>query len=295
MKFDALFVNAVEDRSLAPGTITRIRRCCSAVFSAAVKKEIIRRNPVSKTEFIRHDRRVESFLDENQATTLLDALEKQADLQFKTMITTLLFTGMRAGELCGLQWPDVDLENGILFIRHTLIYLAGNKALGKESYVLQTPKTQSSERYVKIPTSLVKLLTKHKAQQDERRLASDTNWIDRGVVFSKTNGDYYGIQYLNLKLKVLAKKIGLPNDIHTHSLRHTTASLLINNGVSAKAVADQLGHASTGITNDLYAHIFASSKVKNMQVLELARARPNGEAAHDEDGFNVAHSAVKES
>ncbi len=74
---------------------------------------------------------------------------------------------------------------------------------------------------------------------------------------------------MNLKFKQLAKKIGLPDGIHIHSLRHTTASLLINSDIPAKVVSEQLGHASTTITQEIYAHIFASSKVKAMQALDL--------------------------
>jgi integrase len=270
MKFDDIFVTGVENRELAPGSVSRIRRCLSAIFASAVRKEIMRRNPVSNTERIPRGQFAESFLDEQQAMTLLTALDEQPDFQLKAMITTLLFTGMRGGELCGLKWDSFDADKGIIYIRATLAYNRGNKTRGKEKYTLQTPKTKRSERYVMIPASLIALLKEQREHLEKRKTVFGSDWIERGTVFCTVNGDYCSEQYLNTKFKRLAKKIGLPDDIHIHSLRHTTASLLINAGVSPKLVAEQLGHASTAITQDLYSHIFESSKVKAMQILELA-------------------------
>jgi len=65
------------------------------------------------------------YLDETQALKLIAALDEQDDFQFKVMINTLLFTGMRGGELCGLQWQDIDTDNGVIYIRHTLAYMRG--------------------------------------------------------------------------------------------------------------------------------------------------------------------------
>jgi integrase len=267
--FDDIFVSGVDNRELADGSISRIRRCLSAIFSAATRKEIMRRNPVSNTEPVKRGRMAASFLDETQAAALLAALDAQNNFQFKVMITMLLFTGMRGGELCGLKWDCVDMEKGIVYIRATLAYNSGNKSKGKEKYSLQAPKTVNSERYVLIPGSLVDLLKEQKAKQEERRAFCGKGWIDRGTVFTTVNGEYYSESYLNIQFKRIAKKIGLPDGVHIHSLRHTTASLLINSDVSPKVISEQLGHASTAITQDLYSHVFASSKLKAMQALEL--------------------------
>ena len=75
-----------------------------------------------------------------------------------------------------------------------------------------------------------------------------------------------------MRFKKLARKIGLPGEIHLHSLRHTTASLLINSDVPPKLIAEQLGHASASITQDIYSHIFASSRARAAQALEIALA-----------------------
>ena len=275
VNFNDMFISDVEDRALGVSSVSRIKRCLSAIFTAAVKKEIMRRNPCSNTVSLKRPRSASSFLDEQQALTLITALEEKDDFQFKTMINTLLFTGMRGGELCGLQWQDVDFDNGIIYIRQTLTYLRGKGKGKKAVYVLNSTKTTAGERYIVIPASLLGLLKEHKKKQDNRRAAFGSDWIDYGMVFTAPFGNYHSSQYLNTKFKKLALKIGLPEDVHIHSLRHTTASLLINSDVSPKAIAEQLGHASTSITQDIYSHIFQSSKARTAQALDL-KLNPNG-------------------
>ena len=270
VQFQDMFVTAVEDRALSESSVSRVKRCLSAIFTAAVKKEIMRRNPCSNTMTLKKkSKNPPVYLDETQALNLIAALDGQDDLQFKVQINTLLFTGMRGGELCGLQWQDIDFENGVIYIRHTLAYMRG-KGQGKKSvYELQPPKTAAGERYVVVPASLLFLLKEQKAKQAERRAVAREAWTESDMVFTTAFGGYYGEQYLNAKFKKFAAKIGLPENIHIHSLRHTTASLLINSDISPKLIAEQLGHSSASITQDIYSHIFASSKARAAQALEM--------------------------
>ena len=270
VRFEEMFETDISDRSLSESSVSRVKRCLSAIFTAAVKKEIMRRNPCSNTITLKKkSKNPPVYLDETQAVSLIAALDEQNDFQFKVQINVLLFTGMRGGELCGLQWQDIDLDNGIIYIRHTLAYMRG-RGKGKESvYELQSPKTAAGERYVVVPASVVELLKQQKAFQEQRQAAAREAWERSDMVFTTAFGGYYGEQYLNAKFKKFAKKIGLPESIHIHSLRHTTASLLINSDVSPKVIAEQLGHSSAAITQDIYSHIFASSKARAMQALDM--------------------------
>ncbi len=264
-KFDDVFVIDEHDKALSPATVHRCRKTLSAIFSAAVRKEIMTRNPVSKTTPITIPYRAGAFLDEQQAAALLKALEP-CDFQFRVMITTLIFTGMRGGELTGLKWENVDLDKGVIYVCLNLVY---SPRKGERSYALQTPKTKKSERYIPIPPALVDLLKEHKRRQDEQRAVAGSGWKYPDMVFIGEKGGYYGEKTLNQQFKRFASKLDLPGDISIHSLRHTTASLLINSDIPAKVISEQLGHATTGITQDLYSHVFAASKVKAMQALEM--------------------------
>lgn len=292
VEFNDMFVSNITDRALTESSVSRVRRCLSAIFTEAVRKEIMRRNPVSKTvPLSKKASKPVQYLNEQQAFALVDALEKQDDFQFKVMMNTLLYTGMRGGELCGLQWQDIDFERGLIFIRHTLSYVRNvgqprgqhKKDEYTSRYELQAPKTDAGERFIVMPSPLPPLLKEQKERQaaflQEKGFSNPNN-----MVFLSVNGNYYGEQHLNAKFKKLARQLGFPDDIHLHCVRHTTASLLINSGVPSKVIADQLGHASSSITENIYAHIFEESKAKAAQALEISlrpatQARTQAQAA----------------
>ena len=243
---------------LSPKTVNSARTVLTTIFSAACRKEITTRNPVKLTTPLTTNDyyKAQGFLDENQARQLLDALEN-CDLQFKVMITLLLFTGARGGEICGMKWDCVDFENKCIFIESTLVYIP------RKGFSLHPPKTPKSERYVVIPDHLIELLKQHK----------DTQVIIRpelqGMCFTGEKGNYCSESGLNNRFRKLCAKIGFPEEIHLHSLRHTAASIMINSDIPSRVISEQLGHASTVITENVYGHVFAQSKVKAMQAIEM--------------------------
>ena len=99
----------------------------------------------------------------------------------------------------------------------------------------------------------------YKAWQDEQKAALGSAWHDNGIVFANTKGKYLDGQAFNKKLKQLIENTDLP-DIHVHSLRHSCASLLINNHETAATVSAQLGHSSIDTTNRVYVHSFKAAQ-----------------------------------
>lgn len=262
MSLDKVFDDVTPTREMSGASVNKLRLNLSAIFTAAVKKEIMRRNPCALVTPPKVDTPPAAYFDEEQSRRFLDALRGQDDFQLEVIFNVLLATGLRSGELCALHWDDIDMQTGLLHVRYTLVRYAGK-------YVRQAPKTAQSERRIVLPAYIVALLTRHKRQQMERRLAVGALWQDSGAVFTNLTGGYLCGTNLNAKLKPILKAAGLP-DIHLHSLRHTHASLLINSDVTAKVIADRLGHANTKTTLDTYSHVFAASEVKAMQAVEMA-------------------------
>jgi len=120
-----------------------------------------------------------------------------------------------------------------------------------------TPKTARSRRTVPLPAELVALLRAWKAQQNQERLLLGPAYRDYGLVFPLPDGG--PIDYHNLSRRDFARltaQAGLPR-IRFHDLRHAHASLLLGANVHPKVVSERLGHASIGITLDLYSHVAA--------------------------------------
>lgn len=257
------FRKVQEDHGLTEGTVKRIRTALSPIFSTAVKKELLLKNPVTNATNPK-DAEVEEhpFLAAGQCRELLRLADDFTNPQIPRIIRTLLYTGMRSGELCALHWEDVDLENAVLEVKYNLYRVNGE-------YKLSSPKTKSSARLIALPPQVVEILREQRAWQEERKAAVGGRWVERGAVFTGQYGEYISKSYLNWEFKKFLKRHGLP-DIHIHDLRHANASLLINMGVPVKVISEHLGHCDTRTTENIYAHVFAETMAQASDAISKA-------------------------
>ncbi len=260
--FNALFDDVTPTKEISGSTLKKIKLNLSAIFTAAVKKEIMRRNPCSLVTCAKSDTLPVKCLDEEQSRKFLEALKEQDDFQLEVIGNLFLATGIRPGELCALHWDDVDLKTGLLNIRHTLFRLNGQ-------FRREVPKTNKSERKIILPKYIINLLKKHKKLQEKYSRGLGDTWINRGAVFTNLTGNYTSRSYIGRKIKLVLESADLP-PLKLHSLRHTHASILINSGIATKIIADRLGHSETETTQNIYGHVFEESKVKTMQAVEMA-------------------------
>jgi integrase len=245
---------------LSPSTIQKVFRGLKAIFESACKKEIIRRNPCNAVTLPRVEKEVPTVLDKNQCLELLDYVDAHCDEQTRMMIWLFLATGMRRGELCGLTWDNIDFENNRIHIKKSLSYVI-------DHYVLGPPKTRGSVRNLAISPLITEMLAQHKEWQTSQRLLAGPVYTDNGLVFANKKGGYINPGDQSNKIKKVMLACGF-SEAHVHTLRHATASLLINDNVPATIVAAILGHSSTNTTLSVYAHAFADVKEAAMQMLD---------------------------
>lgn len=250
---DAFIKVETTDTGLDEGSIKRVRTALSPIFSTAVKKELLLKNPVTNAttpscgEVMKKE-----FLDAEQCKELLGFADEVSNPQVARAIKTLLFTGMRVGELTALHWEEVDMEKCTLVVKYNLYRLNGE-------YRLTSPKTKSSARLITLPPQVIEIFKEQKAWQEKRRAEVGNRWIERDAVFVGQFGEYMNKTYINTEFKELLKKHDFPN-IHIHDLRHANASLLINMGVPVKVISEHLGHCDTRTTvNILYGRTYRSS------------------------------------
>ena len=166
----------------------------------------------------------------------------------------MIVTGCRRGEIMGLQWEKVDLDNNRVKIDKALV-----SSKSKGTYLGNT-KT-SDVRYLNLPQETMSLLRQHKWEQLRLQLANGDRWIPTGYVFTQDNGDRMNPDSITAWLNDFSARHGLPH-INPHAFRHTVASVLLANGTDIVTVAAQLGHASASTTENFYAHIIEENKVK---------------------------------
>ena len=244
------FTPSQEQKALSGKTVLNYHRLISSVLETAVKWQIIISNPCNRVKPPRANRREARYLDEKQSATVLGRLESEP-LKFRAMITLLLYSGMRRGELCGLTWKDIDFDNAIVDINKSSLYLPGKGIFDDK------PKNQTSSRVIKIPRSVLDLLQLWKEEQDSSCSAMGTAWLgerdNRRKVFTQDNGLPLHPSTVTSSYNKFIRSCGLP-DTSIHSLRHTNATLMIASGVDIRTVSKRLGHAQTSTTANIYTH-----------------------------------------
>lgn len=164
-----------------------------------------------------------------------------------------LYSGIRIGELCALQWKDIDFKNNILHINKTLqrIYIKDNKE-SVSKIIITNPKTHNAERDIPLNKGFADILKKYQTESNNYILSNSDKWIE-----PRTYRRYFK--------KCLDKgKIG---QINFHGLRHTFATNCIKLGVDYKTVSELLGHANVNITLNLYVHPQMSQKKKCIDLI----------------------------
>lgn len=251
LPLDKVFLPAGEKDTLAVSTVLHHHRLISSMLSTAVKWQLIFSNPCSRVVLPKNKHKEAVYLDEEQAADLLAALDKES-MQHQVIVKLLLFTGMRRGELCGLEWKDVDFERAVVFVRRSSLYLPGKGVFEDET------KNATSERCMKVSADVVTMLKAWRAEQSKQRLRMGDQWQTSDRLFTAWDGAPIRPDVITAWFHKFVTKNGLP-PIHIHSLRHTNATLLIAAGTSLTTVAARLGHANSTTTSKIYAHVIQSA------------------------------------
>lgn len=170
-------------------------------------------------------------------------------------IALSLYTGLRIGELCALQWRDIDLKKRDLTVNQTVQRIRTSNCTNKTKLVITEPKSASSQRSIPIPECLLDLLNHFCSSDPEAFVLSGT----RQLIEPRT------MQY---RFAALLKRVNLPS-IHFHALRHMFATNCIILGFDVKSLSEILGHSSVEITLNRYVHSSMEQKRKYMQRLSL--------------------------
>ena len=258
----ALFEVKREVLPYAHETIHRVKRTVRAILAVAKKQRLIQDNWASADyiDFPKKPKTQIEFLDDEDAKKLYAALQKTDNIKAKTAIMTLLLTGLRRGELCGLEWDDINLEQGTLTVARSVTTVKG---FGK---VEKDPKTESSNRTISMPDSLINQLKEYKEWQKELAKNLGDRWVNTGRVFTAEFGDKIHPCNVLAWLKKICEDNNLP-PVTLHSLRHTNITLQIMAGVPLVIVSGRAGHARTSTTTDVYSHFLKSSDKEAAQKL----------------------------
>ncbi|MGG4143883.1 site-specific integrase [Paenibacillus algorifonticola] len=238
---------------LSTGTIEINHRVLKNIFSRAVEWKLIKQNPVSgvKKPTVKHKETIP--YDEIEVQELLHALQKEP-IHWRVMITLALTTGLRRGELLGLEWHHIDWETGVLSVIQSVSMSPAGIAHVKE------PKTKSSKRKVALPSSMLEELKEYYLYKLDVRNKIGDRWqgCEHNFMFCHSDGKAFHQERPYLWFRAFLKKNNL-RYIKFHTLRHTSATLLINQGVHAKIISERLGHGNIQVTMNTYGFALRSA------------------------------------
>lgn len=255
-----LFKPSGEPETLSGQTILHYHRLISVILQTAVEWQYIPANPAERVKPPKASKQEAEFLDDNQAIHLLELMQEQP-IYYRTAVAVLLFTGMRRGELLGLQWNDIDFENQTINIQRSLQYLPDRGVFVDET------KNKSSNRVIKVPATAIDSLKSYRTWQRLLFMRIGQPWSVESQVFVTQNGAPMHPDTLTSWFGSFIKTTDLPQ-IHIHSLRHTNATLQIANGVSVTTVAGNLGHSNANTTTKVYAHAIQSAAAASAEMMD---------------------------
>lgn len=262
-KSNDFFTVTADKTPLSPATIHSYHRTISSILERAVKWRFIPSNPADGVELPSLAGHKARYLDEPDAKRLLQLLQAEP-IKWRAPIMFDLLSGLRRAELLGLRWQDVDMENQVVHIVQTSNYVAG-----RGTYI-GTPKTEDSDRYLKVSRTAIMILQEYQEWQEAQRVKVDDAWEgdpDDDRIFTNELGRPLFPTSITQWMGKFIKRTGLPPS-SIHSLRHTYASLLIAEGTPLVVVSGNLGHAQVSTTSDIYSHVIASAEAKAAQVLD---------------------------
>ena len=246
-------------KPLARKSVIHHLNLISDIFNYAVQMEVLNHNPCVNIKVPKGTKKEKQIYTLEEVERILTYLD-QEPLIFRAFFTLELNTGLRRGEMLGLEWKDVDWDNGIISVRRT-----SNYTPSKGLYT-DTTKTPKSQRSLKLPDLVMDLLRELKAQQEHDRDEIGTKWVETDRVFTKWNGEPMFVSQPYGWFKRFCKRHDM-RFCDIHSMRHFFASILINEGVDAATVSALLGHADITTTMSLYCHAFLQAQARAIEVV----------------------------
>ena len=265
-----------DERCLKASTIDSVHTVLHQVFDMAVDDDYIRSNPsdnvlkeLKQTHSAKSEKRM--ALTKSEQDLLLDFLKNSRIYNhWYPIFAVMIGTGLRVGELTGLRWCDIDLENGVIDVNHTLVYYSHRSADSKQGcyFNINTPKTAASTRQVSMLDFVKDAFIKEKEMQELLDIKCEAvidGYTD--FIFVNRFGNVQHQGTLNKAIKRIIRdcndeqflksdnpKVLLPH-FSCHTLRHTFTTRMCEAGVNVKVIQDALGHTDVSTTLNIYTDV----------------------------------------
>jgi integrase len=256
------FYISLVNRGTGVPTIGYVHRVLRTIFSNAIREGVVNFNPClyASRPKTKKSRNAE-VMSESDLVAFLNLADETS---FGMLFRTAGMTGLRLGELLGLTWRDVNFAKGKIHVNKQIPtrHVKGTKRAATET------KTDAGNRILPVGNILMRDLQRHYDSQKVHIAFMGSSWKDQDLVFPSKIGTPLQAGYPEKTCKQIFAAIGLNESFTFHNLRHTAASIMLNNGMSLVEVSKYLGHSSPTVTAEIYAHVMPGGLEKAMSVFD---------------------------
>lgn len=238
-----------KEGGLSARTVRYIHVVIHGALEQAKKEGTILINPSDNVKLPREQKKEIKYFSIDDISKFIEAAQETS--WFPAYFLELA-TGLRRGELLALRWKDIDLEHGTVTVNQNLVRVKGGLKF-------QEPKTKLANRTISIPPKVTDELKSHRKRQAEAKLLAGAAYEDQDLVFCNELGGPSCPRAISRHFERLLKKAGLPQ-ITFHGLRHTYATMSLQQGVDIKTTQENLGHYKAAFTLDVYSNVTAKMK-----------------------------------
>lgn len=233
------------------------------VFNHALKQKLISSNVLELVDRPKIKKRDYSIWTMEECRSFIRIVkEKYPDTAIAFILA--INTGMRRSEILGLRWKDIDLDNHMIHVRHSLYHESS------DVFFFEDVKTATSRRDIRLDTDTIKELKQHRAKQNEWRLKNREIFKEHGLLCTQQDGSPISPGWLGRCLRSTIKQHSL-SPLRFHDFRHTHISTLLALGVNIKAIQERAGHSSITVTMDIYGHVLPDTQQAAIQSYEDAK------------------------
>ena len=262
LKYDDYFTTEIQSHAYAKETIMKLKRTLATILADAKRQRLVEHNFASRDYIapIQGYKKEVKILNDKEAKILANYLHTEPNPRWKIALLTVLFMGLRRGELAGLEWKDIDYENKTMTIARSVQDIIGFGLITKE------PKTENSKRTISMPDKLIDYLKEYEVWwlNQKRYLGDRLGDTDR--LFCTEDGTDISPGLFRVWLQKTLAKTNLPK-VTLHSLRHTNITLQLVAGVDMKTVSARAGHSKASTTSDFYSHFIKNSDIHASAIL----------------------------
>jgi len=251
---DSIFEAYNDTSGLAEKTVLHHHRLISSILGKAKKERIIPFNVAGEHATAPKPPHKEAkYLTDEQAQHIIELLLHEDDIRIKTALFVLLYSGVRRGELCGLSWHDIDVNNNIIHVERASQYQ-------RKKGITEVPtKNPSSVRAIKLPQIVFDILAGYRVWWLEQKLKNGSNWkASEERLFIQADGKPINPDTINYWLDKFREQNQLP-EFTPHTCRHTFITLQISSGVDIRTLQARTGHAQASTLLNIYSHAIKSA------------------------------------